>query len=361
MNIVIFAGGVGTRLWPLSRKKSPKQFENAVGDKSTLQLAVERLLPSFEPKDIYIASNEQYRTLIHKQLPMINKAHIVGEPQMRDVGPAVGLTTAILVKEAPHTPMAILWSDHLVKNTELFNTILKTSEDIIEREKNKIVFISQKPRFASQNLGWIKFGQKVKSLGAVEFHSFEGFKYRPDEATADDFFKSGSYTWNLGYFVTTPHFLWEKYKQFAPEMFEKLTIIQKAWNTPDWERVLGQVYPTLEKISFDNVILEKLSHDEAYVVSEDLKWSDIGAWEALKEALQESEDHNVTQGNIIVKDTRDSLIYNYNNGQLLVTIDVDGMLVINTHDVTLVCRKESVPKIKTLVESLSGTENEHLT
>lgn len=361
MNIVVFAGGVGTRLWPLSRKKSPKQFEKVVGDKSTLQLAIDRLLPSFSPENLYIASNEQYRDLIHQQLPMVDKSHIIGEPQMRDVGPAVGLATAILVKEAPHTPMAILWSDHLVRNVDLFNTILKSAEEVIEKEPNKIVFISQKPRFASQNLGWIKFGSKLKSSRDVHFHAFAGFKYRPDSDTAKNFFESGQYTWNLGYFVTTPTFIWEKYKQFAPDMYEKLSKIQEAWKTPKWEAVLAEIYPTLEKISFDNVILEKLSHDEAYVVSEDLRWSDIGAWEALKEALQDSEEHNVTQGNVMVRDSRDSLVYNYNNGQLLITIDVEGMLVINTHDVTLVCRKESVPKIKTLVESLSGTENEHLT
>lgn len=361
MNIVIFAGGVGTRLWPLSRKKSPKQFEKVVGDKSTLQLAVSRLLPSFSAKDLYIASNKQYTSLISQQLPEIAPDHIIGEPTMRDVGPAVGLATAILVKEAPHTPMAILWSDHLVRNVELFNTTLKTAEEVIKKESERIVFIAQKPRFASQNLGWIKFGGTLKKKGLTEFKSFDGFKYRPDEKTAQEFFQSGHYAWNLGYFVTTPLFLWRKFEQFAPGMFEKLMAIQSAWKKPTWDEVLEEVYPTLEKISFDNAILEKLEHKEAYVVSEDLRWSDIGAWEALKEALQESQNENVTQGNVMIKDTRDSLVYNYNGDQLVVSIDGDGLLVINTHDVTLVCKKESVPKIKTLVESLAGTEHEHLT
>ena len=361
MNIVVFAGGVGTRLWPLSRKKSPKQFENVVGDKSTLQLAINRLLPSFSSENIYIASNEQYRDLIHKQLPMISETHIIGEPQMRDVGPAVGLATAILAKEAPDTPMAIIWSDHLVRNIDLFNTILKTAEKIIQKENNKIVFISQKPRFASQNLGWIKFGKAVKTLSSIDFHTFEEFKYRPDTATAERFFSNGHYAWNLGYFVTTPSFLWKKYKEFAPDIYNKLTLIQSALEKNNFNDVLKEVYPTIEKISFDNVILEKLAKNEAYVVSEDLEWSDIGAWEALMEALQETPEQNVTQGNVLVRDTKDSLVYNYNGNQLLVTIDLEDILVINTHDVTLVCKKESVPKIKTLVESLSGTENEHLT
>ncbi len=115
-----------------------------------------------------------------------------------------------------------------------------------------------------------------------------------------------------------------------------------------------------EKIHFDNAILEKLNPSDAYVVSEDIEWSDIGAWEALKEALQESDDKNVTQGKVMLQETKDSLVYNYTD-KLVATIDLDDMLVVNTNDVLLVCKKSSVAKIKTLVESMSGTEHDHLT
>ena len=115
----------------------------------------------------------------------------------------------------------------------------------------------------------------------------------------------------------------------------------------------------LPKISFDNAILEKIKKEDALVVTEDLGWSDVGAWEALKEALQSTPEQNVTQGKVLLTDCRDSLVYNYTN-QMVVTIDLDGLLVINTHDVVLVCHKNSVPKIKKLVERLSKSENDHL-
>jgi mannose-1-phosphate guanylyltransferase len=124
--------------------------------------------------------------------------------------------------------------------------------------------------------------------------------------------------------------------------------------------VLDSVYPTLEKISFDNAILEKLDPAQAYVISENIEWSDVGAWEALKEAMENSQDKNVTQGKTMLTDTADSLIYNYTD-QMVVTIDMEETLVVNTEDVVLVCKKSSVPKIKKLVESLNGTENDHLT
>ncbi|OGZ05308.1 MAG: hypothetical protein A2845_06320 [Candidatus Lloydbacteria bacterium RIFCSPHIGHO2_01_FULL_49_22] len=360
MNILIFAGGVGTRLWPLSRKNSPKQFEHIVNDKSTLQLAVARLSPAYKPQDMYISTNIQYVPVVQKQLHAVPADHIVGEPEMRDVGPAVGLMTAILMSIGPKEPMAILWCDHLVKNEALFRTVLQAGENIVRTEPDKIVFLAQKPRFASQNLGWIKFGDTVKKQNGISVASFHGLTYRPAAEDARRFFESGRYAWNLGYFVTTPAFLWKKFEQTAPDMFENLTKFKDAWNTSAWEKVLHETYPKLEKISFDNVLLEKLDHHEGYVISEDLQWSDVGAWEALKEAVETSPAANVTLGNVLVQDSSDSLVYNYHNKQLVVAIDMDEMLIVNTDDVLLVCKKKSVPKIKDTVNNLQGTKYEHL-
>ncbi|RJR30290.1 hypothetical protein C4564_00885 [Candidatus Microgenomates bacterium] len=359
MRAVIFAGGVGTRLWPLSRKKSPKQFEKIIGDKSTLQEAAMRLLPDFSWNEIYISTGSAYLDIVRSQLDQIPRDHVIGEPMMRDVGPAVGLITAILAKEAPMEPMVILWSDHLVKKAEVFRKILKTAGEIIEKDPNKIIFVSQKPRFASENLGWIEYGKKAITQNGFEFCEFVDFQYRPDKKTAKRYLESGKHAWNLGYFVTTPRFLWEQYRRFAPNLFQGLVKIQSAWGTADYEKVLDQEYPKLESIAFDNAILEKLDPSQALVISENIGWSDVGAWEALKEALQESDENNVTHGKVLTNDTKDSLIYNYTD-QMLVTIDLEDFLVVNTSDVVLVTKKDSVPKIKKLVESLNGTEHEDL-
>lgn len=361
MKAIIFAGGVGTRLWPLSRKKSPKQFEKIIGNKSTLQLAAERLQPDFDWKDIYISTGKQYLEVVQQQLEKLPPRQAVGEPEVRDVGPAVGLMTAILARESPNEPMVILWSDHLVKKQELFRKILRVAGDVVKKNPDKIVFVSQKPRFASENLGWISYGAEVTSQEGISFHSFVDFQYRPDAKTAKEYFESGHHAWNLGYFVTTPAFLWKQYETFAPNLSSDVARIAKYWGTPDFGPTLEKIYPTLEKISFDNAILEKLDPNDALVVSDNIEWSDIGAWEALKEALEDSADKNVTQGKVMLTDTNDSLVYNYNDKQLVVTIDMDEVLVVNTDDVLLVCRKHSVPKVKKLVESMRGTENDHLT
>lgn len=360
MKAVIFAGGVGTRLWPLSRKKSPKQFEKIIGNKSTLQLAASRLQPDFSWDDMYVSTGQAYVGVVQKQLEKLPPDHVIGEPVMRDVGPAVGLITSILVREHPMEPMVILWSDHLVKKDALFRKILLTAGDIVKSEPNKIVFVSQKPRFASENLGWIDYGKEMVNKNGVPFHAFVDFQYRPDAATAKKYLESGHHAWNLGYFVTTPQFLWEQYKRFAPNVYAGLSRIADSYHTARYQETLESLYPSLEKISFDNAILEKLDPSDALVVSENIEWSDIGAWEALKEALEDTDDKNVTQGKVILTDTQDSLVYNYTN-QTIATIDIDDLLIVNTDDVVLVCKKTSVPKIKKLVESLKGTEHEHLT
>jgi mannose-1-phosphate guanylyltransferase len=331
-----------------------------IGDKSTLQLAAERIQPDFTWKDIYIATGKAHVALVERQLAKLPANHVIGEPEMRDVGPAVGLMAGLLTKEAPTEPMVILWSDHLVKNEVLFRKILTTAGNVVARDPNKIIFVSQKPRFPSDNLGWIEYGKPVLKKNGIQFSAFVDFQYKPDKITARTYFESGHHAWNVGYFVTTPQFLWNQYKIFAPNIYQGLSRIVDAWHTGQFLERLEAIYPTLEKIHFDNAILEKLSPADALVISEDIGWSDIGAWEALKEALQEAADKNVTQGKVLLTDTKDSLVYNY-TGQLVATIDLDDMLVVNTDDVVLVCKKSSVGKIKSLVESLIGTEHEHLT
>lgn len=360
MKIVIFAGGVGTRLWPLSRRNTPKQFGKLIGDKSTLQLAVERITALVKPSDIFISSGKAYKNVLGEQLPQIPSENFILEPEMRDVGAAVGLMAAIFHKIAPNEPFIILWSDHLVKNEDLFRDVLRVVGKILEQEKNKIVFIGQRSRFASQNLGWIELGDEIKQVDKMPVFSFVSWHYRPSLELATEFHGSKHHVWNPGYFGTTAEFLFSLYKKHAPLMYEGLKKIQESWGTASFEKTLDSVYPELEKLSFDNLILEKLNPEDGYVVGADLGWSDVGAWEALKEALTQTAEENITRGDVLLEDSKDTLVFN-NGKQVVFGIDLSSMLVINTDDVLLICPKDSVPKIKKLVEKLANSSYEHLT
>ena len=361
MKEIIFAGGAGTRLWPLSRKNSPKQFEKIIGEKSTLQLSIERLSPEFKPQDIFISTNIAYRKIVRDQLPKIPDGNFIFEPEKKDVGPAIALAMGIFNRISPNEPIVILWSDHLVKKNNLFKRIIKTAGEFIADNPKKIVFIAHKPRYPSVNLGYIHLGKKVHVKQRIPFFQVEGVKYRPDEETAQKFFKSGNYAWNLGYFVTTASFIHESFRRFAPNIYKNTEKILKAYGKKEFEHVLGSEYSKVESINFDNAILENLDKSDALVVVEDIGWSDVGAWEALKEALENHPYENVIRGKVYLEHVRDSLMYNYEDKKLIVGIDLDENIVVNTKDVLLIAKKESVGKIKKMVESFEGTEHEKLT
>lgn len=359
MKAIIFAGGVGTRLWPLSRKKSPKQFEKIVGDKSTFQLAVERLLTHFSINDIYVSTGADYISTVKTQIPQLPITNIIGEPQKKDVGPAVCLAIGLVGRQFPNEPIVILWSDHLVKREKAFINAIKSAGEIVKREPNKIVFIGQKPRFASVNLGWIQFGKKRLTHHGVNFYQFTGFKYRPDAATAKKYFAADNYSWNLGYFVTTPKFIYEQFSRFTPHIVE---IVNRILTAPkdQYQQVLEREYAKMPEINFDNAVVEQLPPECAYVISEDIGWSDVGAWEALKDALQKYNHENVTQGKVLLEDSTDNLVYNYENNKMIVGIDLNKHIIINTADVLLVTKKASSSKVKKLVKKLEKDENDHL-
>ncbi len=361
MKAVIFAGGVGTRLWPLSRKKSPKQFEKVVGDKSTLQLAAERLLPEFTPEDIYVSTGVTYVELVKEQLPFLPVENIIAEPEKRDVGPAVALIMGYLAKRFPHEPVVILWSDHLVRNIDLFKKISIQASEIVKDHKDRIVFIGQKPRFASENLGWIQRGELKITKGDIDFCSFEGFKYRPDQVTASSYFEDKQYCWNLGYFVTTPAFIYGLFEKYSPNIFQVTEKIVNEKDNDMFQKNLLKYYGEMPEISFDNAVLEQLDKSYAYVVVEDIGWSDVGAWEALKEALEHHRYDNITKGRVLLENSEDNLVYNYDGKKLIVGVNLHNLLVVNTGDVVLVAEKSAVKQIKKLVESFEGTENEYLT
>lgn len=358
--VVIFAGGVGTRMWPLSRKSTPKQFEKIVGDKSTLQLAIERIQPEIKNENIYISTGEQYKGLVAKQLSEIPTENIIGEPEMRDVAPAVGYLMAILAKQDPWGPVAILWSDHLVDNVEAFKSVIATGADYIREHKEVFVFLGQKPRFPNQNLGWIEQGKKIDEKNGFAVNEFVSWHYRPDLESAQEYFKGGKHSWNPGYFLVAPQFALDQYKKHAPEMYKKLMLLQESYGTPGHEQLLKEIYPTLDKISFDDAVLTKTEKDKAVVLTVDLGWSDIGTWEALKEAIQADPTANITQGNVEPFKTKNSVVYNYTN-QLVTTVGLEGMVVVVTPDVVMVAPQEKIPEVKNMLAKFAGTEKEKYT
>lgn len=362
MKIAIFCGGHGQRFWPLSRVKKPKQLDPIFGGKSTFQLTLSRLGKRYNnPRKIIIATSAKYKKFVSKQAPRIPKKNIILEPTLQDLGPAVGLVTAVLEKEAPYEPFAILWSDHLMKRPRPFREMLRIAEEEISRNKNSIIFFGQPASFPSENWGWIKLGGEIKRNNGVASFRYRGWEYRPKKKLAKKLFRErDKNVWNLGYFATTPSFLLKQYKKLAPQMYKKLKRIQKDWRTKNQDKTLKKVYPTLKKISFDDLIVKKIPKNSAKVLVANPKWMDVGNLYALKEALTAGKKENYKRGLVFIDGCQDSIFYNKNR-QLVVGLGLDGFIVANTPDTLLVCHKDQIPRIKDLLKKFKGTALEKYT
>jgi len=358
MRIVIFAGGAGRRLWPISRKASPKQFEPIIGEASTLQLAMERVAPIYGAENIFIATNENYRDIIRQQLPDLPAANIIIEPARRDLGPAVGLAMAHLMSTGEDGPVAILWSDNYIENLDAFSSLLKTAEILVHERKAEIIFIGETPRFPNENLGWIGLGREAGAIDGTPYYGFESLTYRPSLEYCRGIFAQGTHVWNTGFFVTTPGYIQRVYQQHSPAMWEQLRIIEEALRGVDYEAILARIYPEMESISFDDAILTHLDSRDALVLHSEMGWSDPGTLYALKETINPDPDANVTKGEVIDTASKDSLIYNYEAGKLLVAIGLEGMIIVNTDDAILVVHKDNIPMVKKVIENLQDTDLE---
>jgi len=350
MKAIIFAGGAGTRLWPLSRKNSPKQFGKIFNGKSTLQLAVERITSLFSYDDIYISTNEQYVATVKQQLPKIPLSNIIAEPEKRDVAPAVGYNFVKLRKEGYQGPIAILWADHLIKNPEQFLWSLKQGEEIVRKNPHQFVMIGEHPRYAENNLGWIKMGGKIKD----KLYEFKAWKYRPELAECKKMYESGQWVWNPGYWVVDLDFTLTLYDRYVPKMYQQLLVIEASLGTIKETKTLRQIYPQLEELHFDNAIMEKLPPESAVVLTPNMGWSDPGTLYALKEALTERALDNLERGLVYNLETKGSLVINEEPDKILATIGLEELIVVNTQDAIVVVPKEQVSRVKDLVKKLEA-------
>lgn len=352
MKVILFAGGSGTRFWPISRKKFPKQFIKLTNSTSTFQGMVKRYRDIFGWNNIFISTNEKYISIIKEQVPQIPISNIFAEPAKRDVGPAAGLALIRLRKMGVTEPIAISWADHLIGNESAFQSAFLKAERHVQVGKAKIVFVGEKPTFGNENVGWIKIGNEYTK----KFFQFKGFEYRPPKPKAQRYFKSKKALWNTGYFVSTVDYLLSKYEKHNKKMYKKLLDIEESLGTSEESSTIDSIYPVIKPIHFDHAVLYHVQNSEASVLKTNMKWDDPGTLYALKKFFEPSQK-NVEKGKTFSYKCKDSFIYNYEDKKLIVGYGLDGMIVVNTPDALLVTPKESV---RFLGELLKKMEDEKL-
>lgn len=350
MKIVIFCGGVGSRMWPMSRKSKPKQFQKLIGDQTMFQQTVRRIKKGFSINDIFVSTGKEYVKLIKEQAPEIPKQNIIIEPMMRDNTAAVGYALVYLNKKYPNSLMAAIWgADHIVKNEDTFINALKAAQKVCLK-KQCIVKVDVNPTFPSTQLGYVKIGKTVGEIDGFQIFEFKKHCEKPDLKTAKKFLESWGYLWNTGYFVWPVNFALNLYKKYSPKNYQVLKKIENAIGNSSFETVLQNEYSKIEKKAIDYVIFEKLDPKEQLVIPADLGWADVGAWNVLKDQLSNNSE-NIESGLHIGIDTKNSLIYAPAK-KLVATVGLKDMIIVDTQDALLVCPKDRAADVKNIVKAI---------
>ncbi|MEX2028292.1 MAG: sugar phosphate nucleotidyltransferase [Candidatus Curtissbacteria bacterium] len=358
LKIVLFCGGTGTRMWPMSRRDKPKQFQPLVGETSMFQQAMARIKKGFPLRDVFVITGRQYVGLVVQQEPDLPLENVIIEPEMRDTLAAVGYAAAVLDKKYKNPIVASLWAaDHLVKNGDEFIKALKAAYEYT-KETGKMVSIDVKPTYPNIHVGYIQIGKMIKKQNGLAFFEYVKQIEKPDLPTAKKYASSWEYLWHAGYKVWHAQTMLAQFKEFTPKIHQGLVKIQKGWGSDDQDSIVREVYPNLEKDSIDFAIFEKMDPSDWVVLSADLGWSDIGAWNILKDELALKTLDNVTSGDVIDVDSEDCLIYNKSDNKIVATIGLKGLIVVETPDGLLVCDKDKISQVKKVIEKIKESKQD---
>ena len=338
--VVVMAGGTGKRLWPLSRKKHPKQVLKLLDGKTLLRHCFERLSPVFDQRNIIILTNAGYADLVRENLPELPFNNVIAEPAVRDTAGAIGLAATILTKYDPDATMAVVTADQLIEPAEVLQQALKDALIFANNNPDDMIIFGIQPTFPSTQLGYIKCTATRKCPDCKNtIYSVEAFKEKPDEKTAKEYLDTGQYLWNSGMFVWKAKTILTNLENLLPEAAEPLHRIQTDWDSPNQQKTLQDWFPKLPKISIDYAVMEKA--DKVYAIKLDCRWLDMGSFAALADIISSESE---------LLDCKDNIIITEDNGHLIAAIGLENIVVAHSPDATLVCHVDQTQRLKELLE-----------
>jgi len=354
MKILILAGGRGTRLWPLSRRQKPKQFQKLTGNGTMLQETVNRFLSDFKPSDVYISTNKEYEAEVEKELPEIPKKNIICEPANRERLAAFALAithfnSGEFGKKEKNETVAVMPSDHFIKDSKRLIRAIKRAERFLDKHPDYLVAVGVKPSDPETGYGYIKIGEKtIERIDAHKFLTVEKFVEKPNLKTAKQYIKSKNYFWNSAIYIWKTGAILEGIREFVPDTYMRYLKINKAFGTTSFNRILMNEYPQMDNVSLEYAVLE--NYQKIAVIPLDIGWSDVGSWSVLKNVLVKPKNKHYVKGEHIDIDSKNLLVYGSN--RLVITIGLKDLVIVDTDDVILVCGKDETQKVKRAVEML---------
>ena len=289
-HVVIMAGGIGSRLWPISTPEKPKQFIDLLGiGKTMIQLTVDRFLPVCDPDNFWVVTSADYVGIVREQLPSIPVGHILAEPEPRNTAPCIAYACWKISSVCPDANIVVTPADALILNEQRFSNIIRKALNFTA-EGGRIVTVGIEPTRPETGYGYIFAEQKLPE----EVVKVREFKEKPDLATAREYLAAGTYFWNAGIFVWSARTIVDQMRGHAPGIAGVMDRIAASFGTLSEEETVRELFPTCEKISIDYAVMEK--SDEIYVIEGDLGWSDLGSFSSVKEHIPAPEDDPVPDG-----------------------------------------------------------------
>lgn len=361
---IIMAGGSGTRLWPMSRGRQPKQLIPFIQGKSLIQIAAGRLDGLIDPTNQFICAGLSHKPGIQHALPDCGDANYLGEPEGRDTLNAVGLSAAVIAKQDADAVIGTFTADHIIEPVDQFQQIVSQGFDLAEQLDNVLVTFGISPTHPATGFGYLELAETVgdESLNA---RRVSAFKEKPEQALAEQYLAAGpeAYLWNSGMFVWKAATLLKAIEKFSPENYAGLMQIAEAWGTDAGPKVLAEIYPTLKKISVDFAVMEPAATDADFTVAAvpmPLQWLDVGSWPSYAETCQQDDQGNALAAKNVLMDTQHTLVASNDPEHLIATIGCEDMIIIHTDKATLVCPKERAQDIKKLYERVGKEIGEEM-
>jgi mannose-1-phosphate guanylyltransferase len=350
IRVVIMAGGSGTRFWPLSRRRTPKQFLPITGPRTMLEETVRRVAPVVPPANIYTIANAAQTRTIRRLLLRVPERNLIVEPQARNTAPSLILATAWIYLKNPDAVVAVLPSDHLIAHPATF---LKTFEAAATAAavEDALVTFGLRPTFPSTGFGYIRFHKEgARRIGGEAFYDVESFHEKPAQPTAVEFLKAGNYLWNSGMFLWRAGVFARKLDLCAPEfsaywprMLDVLRSKSKA--------ALAALFAEMPAISIDYALMERAKG--VLVAEGDFGWSDVGAWSSLSDIWDRDGAGNTVRGDPVVVDSEN--VVAYSPGKVVALVGVKDLIVVDTKDALLICRKDQDQRVKDVLDILAKT------
>jgi len=345
MHAIIMGGGQGTRFWPKSTSKKPKQFLALDGKDSMLRTTVDRLTPLIPKKNIFFIGNKNHLSLVSSVLSDLPSENIISEPIGRNTAPCLGLASIYLRKRDPNATAVAVPSDHIITKNKKFLSIVKKSLALASKEE-VFVTIGIPPNLPHTGFGYIQKSRELK--GYSGFYNVKRFVEKPNFATAKKYLASGNYYWNSGMFIFSVNTMLKAIAECLPLMYSLLMRIEAAIGSKSEKRVLHDLFPEIQSISIDYGIMEKVKN---VVITEGaIGWSDVGSWAALETVKKKDKCNNIITGNVLHVDSSGNIVEG--GESLIALLDVHNMIIVQTDDATLIAPKESSEKVKVIVDNL---------